>query len=371
MQDFPFRARWLARLVRAFSNRRAVSKTRRAPSICSDLIASAVAALGVSSLPTLASAQDFYAGKTVSFIVSGSGAYEAYARLFAATMPKYIPGKPAMIVQVMQGGGGIRAGNFVYSIAPKDGTTIGATHGAVLTAKLLNPDVVDFDVTKFNWIGNATRDTYLVYVWHTAPIKTFEDARTTEVIMGGTNVGGAGIDMAIFARDLLGYKIKIVSGYKSSQESKLAMEKGEIHGTMGNAVSSLKATDWLETGKVRVLLQHGTKPHREFPNVPLFRSLVKDEKQRKMLDLIGYREEIAKPYFLPPGVPADRVAILRKAFEASLKDPDFLADIKRQRLDLDDSMTGEQLAELAKQVAATPPEVAKQLVDLFKNFKDK
>jgi len=315
-------------------------------------------------------AQDFYAGKTITIMVSGGGLYESYARAFARTMPKYIPGRPTMIVKQLTGGGGIRAGNFMHSIAPKDGTVIAGTHGAVLTAALLSPDVVEFDVNKFGWIGNATHDTYLAYVWHTAPIETFEQAKTTEVIMGGTSVGGAGIDYAIFARNLLGYKIRIVSGYKSSPETKLAMEKGEIHGTMGNALSSLNSTDWLATGKVRVLLQHGSKPHPAFPTVPLFRDFVQDEDQRRMLELMGIREEISKPYFAPPGVPAERLAILRAAFDASLKDPGFLAEAQRQQFELEDPMTGDQLAAIAARAASTPPAVVQQLVDLFKNYKD-
>ena len=275
-----------------------------------------------------------------------------------------------MIVKQLTGGGGIRAGNFIHNIAPKDGTVIAGTHGAVLSAALLSPDVVDFDVTKFGWIGNATHDTYLAYVWHTAPIQTFEQARTTEVIMGGSSVGSAGIDYAIFARNLLGYKIRIVSGYKSSPETKFAMEKGEIHGTMGNAFSSLNSTDWLATGKVRVLLQHGSKPHRAFPTVPLFRDLAQDEGQRRMLELMGIREEISKPYFAPPGVPAERLAILRRAFDASLKDPEFLAEAQRQQFEIEDPMTGDQLAAMATRVASTPPAVVQQLVGLFKNYKD-
>jgi tripartite-type tricarboxylate transporter receptor subunit TctC len=322
-------------------------------------------------LVTPVRAQDFYAGKTISIIVSGGGVYEAYARLMANTMPRHIPGRPSMIVQQVTGGGGIRAGNYMHSIAAKDGTVIAGTHGAVLSAGLLAPEVVEFDVTKFNWIGNITRDTYLVYVWHDAPIKTFEDAKTTQVIMGGTSVGGAGIDMAIFARDLLGYKIKIVSGYKTSAETKLAIEKGEIHGTMGNAISDLNMTDWLATGKVRILLQHGTKPSRHFPNVPLFRSIVHDEQQLRMLDLLGVREEIAKPYFAPPGIPPERLAILRQAFEASLKDPEFLAEAQRQRLEVEDPMPGEQLAAVAERVAKTPRAVVEQLVGVLKNFKDR
>ena len=319
----------------------------------------------------VAEAQDFYAGKTITIIVSGGGQYEGYARTFAHFMPKYIPGRPNMIVQQMPGGGGLRAANFISNIAPKDGTFIAGTHGAVLTAGLLSPDVTEFDVTKFNWIGNATEDTYLAYVWSTAPVQKFEDARNTELIVGGTSVGGAGIDLAIIAKDLLGYKLKIVSGYKTSPETKLAMERGEIHGTMGNAYSSLKSTDWLATGKVRVLLQHGSKPHHDFPDVPLFSSFARTEAERQILDIMSVREEIAKPYFAPPGIPADRLAILRKAFDAALVDPEFLAEAQRQKMEIDDPLNGEQLTEVVKRVASTPPAVVQQLVALFRNYNDK
>src|SRR5262249_29181741 len=158
-----------------------------------------------------------------------------------------------------------------------------------------SPDVADFDVTKFKWIGNATKDTYLGYFRSDAPIKTFEDARKTEVIVGGTSVGGAGIDFAIIAKEVLGFNLRIVSGYKNSPETKLAMERGEIMGTMGNAISSLLTTDWLEKGKVKVLLQHGDKPNKMFPDVPLFKSFAQTDEQRQMLDILSVREEIAKP----------------------------------------------------------------------------
>ena len=318
-----------------------------------------------------AQAQDFYAGKTITIVVSGGGQYEGYARTFSHFMPKYIPGHPNMIVQQMPGGGGLRAGNFMGQIAPRDGTTIAGTHGAVLTAGLLSPEAAHFDVTKFNWIGNATQDTYLAYVWRTAPVQTFDEVKNTEIIVGGTSVGGAGIDLAIIAKELLGYKLRIVSGYKTSPETKLAMERGEIHGTMGNAISSLLSSDWLQTGKVRVLLQHGSKPHKLFPNVPLFRSYAKTDAERQILDIINVRQEIAKPYFAPPGVPADRLAILRKAFDSALADPEFLAEAERQKMEIDDPINGEELAAVVARVAATPPGVVKQLVGLFQNYNDK
>jgi tripartite-type tricarboxylate transporter receptor subunit TctC len=316
-----------------------------------------------------ARAEDFYAGKTIFIIVSGGGQYEGYARQFARFMPKYIPGHPAMVVQQMNGGGGIRAANFMYKIAPKDGTYIAGTHGAVLTAPLLAPRVAEFDTTKFKWIGNATRDTYLGYFRTDTPIKTFEDVRKTEVIVGGTGVGGAGVDYAIIAKDMLGFKLKIVTGYKNSPESKLAMARGEIQGTMGNAISSLLATDLLEKGKVKVLLQHGEKPHRLFPDVPLFRSFARTDEERQVLDIMGVREKIAKPYFTPPGVPDERVEILRRAFDSTLADKDFLKEAEEHHMELEDSMKGAELTEFVRQVAATPPSVVKKLLELFRQYR--
>ena len=317
-----------------------------------------------------AAAEDFYAGKTITIIVSGGGEYEAYARAFAQYMPKYIPGHPNMIVQMMPGGGGLRAGNFMYQIAPKDGTTMAGTHGAVLVAGLLSPDVTQFDAAKFGWIGNATKDTYLAYVWHNAPIQSFDEARTKQLIVGGTSVGGAGIDYAIIAKDLFGFNIKIVSGYKTSPETKLAMQRGEIYGTMGNALSSLNSTDWLATGKVRILLQHGSKKLPQFPDVPLFRDYAKTDAQRQMLDVLGVREEIAKPYFVPPGVPPERLAILRHAWDQALADPDFRAQVAQQKMEITDPLDGDQLKDVVDKVAATPTSTVQQLVSLFKNYQN-
>jgi tripartite-type tricarboxylate transporter receptor subunit TctC len=327
------------------------------------------AVLTIGALPIRA--QEFYAGKTVTILVSGAGAYENYARMLARFMPKYLPGTPTMIVKSMPGGGGLQAANFLAKIAPKDGTTIAATHGAVLTSALLAPDVTDFDVASFGSIGNITRDTYLAYIWSTAPHKTIEDAKTTELIVGGASVGGAGIDLAILVRDVLGYKLKIVSGYKGSNDTKLAMERGEIQGTMGNTISSLRTAGWLDGGQVRVLLQLGNKPHRDFPNVPLYSSITRTAEERQMLDVIAVRNEIAKPYFAPPGIPAARLEMLRRAFDSSIREPEFVAEAARQNMEIEESLTGEELAEAITRITKTPPNVVQKLNSLFKNFKDR
>ncbi len=315
-------------------------------------------------------AEDFYAGKTVSIIVDGGGAYEAYARMLAQYLPRHIPGRPAAIVQQMPGAGGVRAANFLANVAPRDGTVIAGLHGAVLTAPLLSPSAATFDVTRFSWIGNVTRDTYVGYVWHTSPVQSLAEARTKQLVLGGTSVGGNGIDMAIVARDLFGFKVKIVSGYKTSAETKIALERGEIDGTFANLWTSLTQTDWLARGLVRVIVQHGTAKHRELPDVPLFRDQARNDAERQMLDILGVREEITRPYLAPPEIPAERLAILRRAFDSTLRDPAYLADMERQRLEVEGPSNGEDLALVVDRIAKTPPAVVQQLVTLFNNYKE-
>jgi tripartite-type tricarboxylate transporter receptor subunit TctC len=316
-----------------------------------------------------AAADDFYAGKTLSIIVDGGGAYETYARMLAQHLPKYIPGRPAIIVQEMPGAGGVRAANYLFNIAPRDGTVLAGLHGAVITAPLLNPTAATFDVTRFSWIGNVTRDTYVGYVWHTSPVQSLEEAKSKQLVLGGTSMGGNGIDMAIVARDVFGLKVKIVSGYRTSAETKIAMERGEIDGTFANLWTSLKQTDWLAKGLVRVIVQHGSQKHPELTATPLFRDLARDDAEREMLDILGVREEITRPYLAPPEIPPERLQILRRAFDATLSDPAFLADMQHQRLEVEGPLSGEELAAVVERTARTPPAVVQRLVAIFNNYR--
>lgn len=168
----------------------------------------------------------FFDNRTIIVIVSGGGAYDAYARLAARYMPRYIKGGPKFVVQNFPGGGGVRAASYLYKIAPKDGSTIAAVHGSVITAPVLIPDLVDFDTDKFGWIGNITRDVYIGYVKNESPIRSLDDLKTQEMIAGATVLGTAGVDMAILAREVFGLKVKLIAGYKTSQDIKLAMDRG-------------------------------------------------------------------------------------------------------------------------------------------------
>jgi tripartite-type tricarboxylate transporter receptor subunit TctC len=336
-------------------------------------LAGIAALAGIVASPATA-AEDFYKGKQITIICSadaGTG-YDAYARLMSEFLPRHIPGNPQVVVQNMPGASGLKAANFVYNVAAKDGLTIAATHAAIPTAPLFSPDAAQYDVKKIPFIGNVTGDPYVGLVWHTAPIKTLEEAKTTEVIMGGGAVGSASVDMAIFGREMFGLKFKIVTGYKSSAETKLAIEREEIHGTFGNGWTSLKtgAPDWLKENKIRIITQFGFKKHPELPDVPLFMDLAQKPEERQIVELLLARQEFAKPYYFPPGTPADRVDTLRRAFDKVIKDPGFVAAAEKGQLALDGPMTGEELGALASKLADTPRSLLDRIDATFAKFRE-
>ena len=304
---------------------------------------------------------DFYAGRQIRIIVSSEagGAYDTYARLVAQLLRDHIRGHPAIIVQNIPGASGVKATNYIATVAPRDGTVIAATHSSVITAPLTAPGAATFDTTKLSWIGSATSDPYLGYVWHKSPIMRLEDARTTQVVMGGTSVGSAGVDLAIMAKEMFGLKLKVVTGYKSSNDVKLAMERGEVDGTFANAWSSIRGAEpeWLTSGKIRMIVQHGFRKHPALPDVPSIFSFAKSEADTQALVFMLARQEAAKPYFAPPGIPPARLAILRRAFDAMVGDPKFSALAAKLGVTADGPMTGDELAALVTKVAQTPPAV--------------
>jgi tripartite-type tricarboxylate transporter receptor subunit TctC len=323
------------------------------------------ALVGAGTAHAAESAEDFYRGKQIRLIVStdAGGAYDAYARLLAPVLKDHIPGNPTVIVQNMPGASGLKTANYMFAAAPRDGTVIAGTHSSVLTAPLTSPGAAVFDANKLSWIGSVTSDPYIGYVWHTAPIKTLEEARTTEVIMGGVSVGSAGVDLAILAKEMLGLRLKIVTGYKASNDVKLAMERGEVQGTFANAWSSVRNAEpeWLRDKKIRIIVQHGFKKHPELPDVPSIFEFAHNDADRQALVFMLARQEAAKPYFAPPDVPAERLAVLRRAFDATVRDPKFVALAARAGVALESPMTGDELATLVAKVSQTPGAVVQRV----------
>jgi tripartite-type tricarboxylate transporter receptor subunit TctC len=309
-----------------------------------------------------ASAQDvaeFYKGKTVRLLVGvgvGTG-YDVNARALARHIGKHIPGNPSIIVQNQPGAGSLTMTNQMYAAGPFDGTVIGASFNGLPTAPLLAPNGVRFDATKINWVGSTNRETQTMYVWHTAPQQTLEDLKTKEMIVGAQAPGSTQYDYPMLGRALFDMKFKVVTGYKSTSDINLAMERGEVHGTLANwsSVKTLNLKQY-EDKLIRILVVWGAREHSELRGIPLVGSLAKTPEQEQALQLAQARLEFGRPFFLPPNVPADRVKAIRRAFDATMKDPEFLADADKLKLEID-PMTGEEIASMLDDIAKTPAEV--------------
>ncbi|MEA2906734.1 MAG: hypothetical protein QOI12_4121 [Alphaproteobacteria bacterium] len=310
--------------------------------------------------PALAQADvaDFYKGKTLRIIVGigvGSG-YDINARALARHLGKHIPGNPTVIVQNQPGAGSLTMTNQLYAAGPFDGTAIGASFNGLPTAPLLQPAGVRFEAVKLNWIGSTNREAQVMYVWHTAPIMTLADLKTTEMIVGAQAPGSTQYDYPMLAQHLFGMKFKVITGYEATPKIHLAMERGEVHGTFANW-STLKAisADWLTEKKVRLLAQWNLQPHPEMPGVPMVLDVAKTEAEKQALHLALARLEFGRPFFMPPNVPKERVTAVRRAFDAAMKDQEFLAEAEKLKIEID-PLSGEQVADLIEQLYRTPPD---------------
>src|SRR6266851_1998398 len=309
--------------------------------------------------PAVAQQEDvaaFFRGKTLRLIVGiavGSG-YDINARLLARHMAAHIPGQPTIIVQNQPGAGSLAMTNALYIAGPFDGTVMGASFNGMPTTPLLQPAGARFDPEKLNWLGSTNRETQVMYVWHTAPAQTLEDARIRQIIMGAQAPGSTQFDYPVLAKEMFGFKFKVVTGYESTPKIHLAMESGEVHGTIANW-STLKAinANWVPEKKIRILAQWALKKNAELGDVPLFLDLATTDAKRAALKLMLARLEYGRPFFLPPNVPAARVSALRQAFDATMRDPAYLAEADKLKIDVD-PLSGGEVAALIEQVSRTP-----------------
>jgi tripartite-type tricarboxylate transporter receptor subunit TctC len=326
----------------------------------------------LSALTGAANAADFYSDKMVTIVVGSDagGSYDSYARLLAENMPRYIPGRPKFIVQNMPGAAGLKVANYVYNVAPKDGTVIGATFGATPTGTLLSQEGALYDPTKANWLGSVTTDPYVGFVWHAAPVQTWADLYTKQATMGTQSLGSSSADFTIVSNAVLGTKIKLILGYKSSAEVSLAIQRGEVMGNFATAYNSLRSQghDLLHEGKYKIFVQHGLSKIPELPDVPLLIDQAKNEDDRRLLEIILARQETGKPYLLPPGVPADRVAILQSAFASTVKDSAFVEQVQKANMDVTNPMTGAEVTSLVDRVMSAPPSLVTRLKKIFADF---
>ena len=319
----------------------------------------AVAALLFAPLtPVAVTAADFYSGKTITILTSsaGGGTYDVAARALARHMSRHIPGAPTMIVQNMPGGGHMLASNFMYNIAPKDGTTIATVNQGVPVHQVLDGRGVRYDAAKFTWLGALGDRNFVFSVWHTTGIKTFEDLKSKGATAGATGEGSNGFRYPTAINNVLGTNIKIIKGYKSVNEAELAMQRGEINSNAHSYTAYLRShPDWIKEGKIVFLVQIGFKRDPDMPDVPLWTELAQTDEQRHILSLIGASIPLGRPFLAPPAIPAEQAALLRKAFAATLADPEFRSDAAKQDLEVV-AMTGDEVAEVVRQTISVSQE---------------
>ena len=323
--------------------------------------AASAATLGV-LLAAPASAQsvaDFYKGKTVNVLigVGVGGEYDLHARIVSRYIGKHIPGSPTLVPQNMLGAGGAKMAAYLADVAPKDGTNIGMIANNFPAMQAAGVELIRFDIGKFQWIGSISPTVETMTVWKTAGVSTIEEARQKEVIAGASGKGAITYSFPAMLNDFLGTKFKIVVGYQGGNAINLAMERGEVQ-ARNNTWSSWKVTkpDWVKAGDIKILAYAGPTP-KDLPGVPAVRDLVKNEDDRRIVDLVVSGTELGRPLAFAGGVPADRVAVLRKAFMDTMKDTDFMQEAAKLQIEID-PVSGEHMQKVVADVLATPKNLA-------------
>ena len=314
------------------------------------------AATGTASADPVA---DFYKQTTVTqYVGSGAGGgFDVYIRMMARYMTNHLPGHPTIITKNMPGASGMKVLNYIYNVAPRDGTVLSTTQNGAFMLPLYGEKQAKFDALKFDWVGSIGKQTGVCGVWHTQQVKTLADAEKSTVLIGST---GAQSKMALYPQllnDMFGTKFKIILGYSTSAV-KLALERGEIQGICGMSYETFRAAspEWLVDGKYRIFLQLGLAPSPDLKGVPMALDMLKDEDLRRIFELVMIPQEFGRPIVSTPAVPADRLKALRAAFEATMRDPAYVADANKAKQFID-PMTGPEIEALLKKAYAYPKDI--------------
>ncbi len=316
----------------------------------------------ISSAPVQAqSVGAFYKGKDIRMLISHppGGGYDVYARIFARHLPRFLEGSPNVVPQNMPGAAGIVMANSMAGAQPQDGTVIGLGPGSIATADLLKSQGARFDARKLSWIGSMNADVGVALAWANAPVTEARQLETTELIVGAAGATDQSVIYPNALNRVLGYKFKVIPGYAGSAATTLALERGEVMGIGGMNYSSILANkpDWLRDKKVNILIQLALEPHPDLPKVPTVVDLAKNDEQRQVLELIFSQSSMGRAIFGPPGIPADRLAALRSAFDRMMVDKEFLAEADRMKMEINQPMSGAKIEELIARLYKTPPSV--------------
>jgi tripartite-type tricarboxylate transporter receptor subunit TctC len=298
---------------------------------------------------------DFYDGRELRLLIgySAGGGYDTYARLLARYLGRHIPGNPNVVPQNMPGAASLRLANYLYNVAPKDGSVIGIVARGMAMEPLLSARGTQFDATEFSWIGSLNNEVSVCASWHTSDVKTMQDLMTRELIVGGIGSASGTDVFPLVVRNLLGANIRLITGYPGGNDILLAMERGEVDGRCGWSWSTVLATrpDWIVEGRLNMLVQFALEKHPDLPDVPLVTEFADSEDERMALELIFARQVMGRPFVAPPGIPAERLDALRRAFDATAADPEFLAEAERMQLELN-PVSGEEVDALLARVYA-------------------
>jgi tripartite-type tricarboxylate transporter receptor subunit TctC len=321
-----------------------------------------------------AAAQPFFAGKQISLLIGTTpgGGYDAYGRALARHLGRHIPGNPTIVARNMPGAGGITLANHLYNRAPKDGAEIATVQNGLPFEKLFfmsSPGGVNalFDSTKFGWIGSMTQTVFVTVTWHTVPVKTLRDAMATEAILGASTPSADSYVLAMLSNNLLGTKFKVVHGYAGANEVDLAVENGEVHGEAGKDWTTLTSTrpHWVRDKKINILVQMGMKPHADIAGVPMAIDLAKTAEDRSVMEVVFAKFGMSRPFMAPPDLPADRLDTLRRAFDATLQDPAFLAEAQKLGMEIN-PVRGEDVQTLVTRIMNTPAALAERAREALK-----
>jgi tripartite-type tricarboxylate transporter receptor subunit TctC len=335
-------------------------------------VIAALIAVGLTRPAASQTVADFYRGKMLDIYLGSAegGGLDAYPRLLADYLTKYIPGNPTVVIHYMPGAGGIKAANYIYRVAPQDGTAYGfVTRGAVY-APLFKVPQAEFDPRKLNWIGSTSKEVSIGAVWAASTtVRTIQDAEAKEVVVGANSVTNDSGVFPLVLNTFLGTKFKIVHGYKSAGEITLAIERGEVEGRVGWSVGALLSghtADWVKEKKLYVLAQIGLEKDKRLPaDIPLAIDLAKSKDDRQVMSLIFAATTIGWPSFMGPDVPKDRVAAVRSAYEKALKEPAFIAGAQKQNLGIDPLSAGD-IEKIVADMYATPPALIDRARDIMK-----
>ncbi len=305
---------------------------------------------------------DFYRGKTISLYVGfpPGGGYDLYARVVAPHFSRHIPGNPQIVIKNMLGGSGIKAAGYMSTVTPQDGTSLGLFLDALTLGKVLGGQG-DFDPVKLVWIGRIVSTATVSVAWHTSPVQTIEEAKQREILMAGTVPSNTSNFIPAALNDLIKTRIKVISGFRGSPDQALAMQRGEVNAIGGMSWEAIQTNyrEWLTEKKVRVLYTQGANRIKDLPDAPGLLDFAYDERSRNLFGLLGSMPDIGRAIVAEPGIPPERAAALRRAFDATMQDPELIADINKRRLALE-PLTGEEVFKIVAASVATPPALVEQ-----------